>query len=311
MKISICIPTYNRREFLEKAILSCFFESNYQFEILIGDDSTIPSLSQKDLQSFLPQKNYEIKYFHHKKALKQNKNVDFLIKQTTGDYCVIMHDDDSFTSEGLICLLKKLEELNFPNNLILYGKQKIIDQNDIENKNATDNLNLSYQRSVTFVGLQTDNIKATLLQRCPSNGFLISGAQLRKLGYRDYETAGDACDIDLIIRATILYDLKLYFVNEFVSNYRISKDSISKLSNNNAIVFKYKILDEFGINKKYPSLHKKILTDEYILLFGSYLNLKKYKEAKEFYFSKQYPFYKRFTPRGIYHLIKLGQVILK
>ena len=80
MKISICIPTYNRPDLLTLALESCFKQTLLPNEILIGDDS-INNETEILINEIIKNNktNIIIRYFHNKPSLGQFRNVHNLI----------------------------------------------------------------------------------------------------------------------------------------------------------------------------------------------------------------------------------------
>src|SRR5450432_3065246 len=78
MSISAIITTYQRPALLEETLHSCFAQTRLPDEILIGDDSPDDETEKRVKEQILPRSPVPIHYFHHKPALKEVANVDFL-----------------------------------------------------------------------------------------------------------------------------------------------------------------------------------------------------------------------------------------
>jgi glycosyltransferase involved in cell wall biosynthesis len=298
--ISILIPTYKRPLFLKKAIESCLDELNYPIEILIGDDS--PTSNIEIIKNIKIPSNYTIHYHHRKKALKQNKNVADLIDKAIGEYCMILHDDDYLLANSLSKLVS-IAKYSTIKPLIVFGKQILINENG--NLLSDNNLNSDYYRIKELEGLQEDATQMVINQQVPSNSFLFPLQIAKEIGYRDYLIVGDACDFDFALRMVIIGKCELYYLHDNISTYRLSDSSVSKTENNNAIYFKYKILDEFNIQSLNNGIYNKTLDRDLNVLCGYYINYKYKNELRKLYFSKNYPLKKKFTVRGFYHFLKL------
>ena len=68
---------------------------------------------------------------------------------------------------------------------------------------------------------------AGLLRMFPSNGYMISAEVARKVRYRPPQLVGEACDTDFALRARLSANA-LWFLDEYVSTYRVSDDAVSK-----------------------------------------------------------------------------------
>ncbi|MCK4797551.1 MAG: glycosyltransferase family 2 protein [Spirochaetes bacterium] len=88
-KISICIPTYKRIDFLMEAINSVRKNRFKNFEIIVSDDDCDSSVKKaiKDL------KDKRVKYFAHKKRGIQY-NWNNAVKKATASYIMKLDDDD-------------------------------------------------------------------------------------------------------------------------------------------------------------------------------------------------------------------------
>jgi glycosyltransferase involved in cell wall biosynthesis len=94
--ISICIPAYKKPEFVIRAIQSVQKQSYKNVEIVISDDSPNEDIKIA-IQSYISDLN--IKYYHNQPALKSPKNWNNAIELSTGDYFMLLHQDDWLASE--------------------------------------------------------------------------------------------------------------------------------------------------------------------------------------------------------------------
>ena len=91
MKISVVIPTHNRPELLAEAVQS-IIEQNYgDWEIIIVDDASSPSVSMNDIPVHIRNKVVLIK---HEASLGVAATKNDGIKNATGDLCLFLDDDD-------------------------------------------------------------------------------------------------------------------------------------------------------------------------------------------------------------------------
>jgi glycosyltransferase involved in cell wall biosynthesis len=89
--VSCITPTYNRKNLLEKAILSCIAQTHKNWEMIIVDDGSADGTEA--LASDYAEKDTRIKYFRNpKKGAGAARN--FGILQSTGSYIVFLDDDD-------------------------------------------------------------------------------------------------------------------------------------------------------------------------------------------------------------------------
>jgi glycosyltransferase involved in cell wall biosynthesis len=93
--ISICIPAYKQPEFVVLAIQSVQKQSYKHVEIIISDDSPNEDIKIA-IQSYISELN--IKYYHNNPALKSPKNWNNAINKASGDYYMLLHQDDWLNS---------------------------------------------------------------------------------------------------------------------------------------------------------------------------------------------------------------------
>lgn len=94
--ISVCIPAYKHTDFLKRLLDSLTIQTFRDFEVVITDDS--PDDSVKNLcvqfQQLLP-----MRYFRNPVALGTPENWNEGIRQATGKWIKLIHDDDWLANE--------------------------------------------------------------------------------------------------------------------------------------------------------------------------------------------------------------------
>lgn len=113
-KVSICIPTYNQIEYLERCLKSVLIQDYLDYEVIISDDSTTDFV-KKYIDSI--QFRCPILYFHNVPSLGAPKNWNFAIQQAHGELIKILHHDDFFTEthslKSYVDLLENNPEVDF------------------------------------------------------------------------------------------------------------------------------------------------------------------------------------------------------
>lgn len=298
MKISIIIPTYNRKDLLKQCLDACLSQSLAPFEIIIGDDST-DTETEVFIGEFRETSPIKIIYFHHSPSLGQGKNVDQLIKQVNGSHICLIHDDDLLTPHCLKYLSEPFKEE--PSLCVSFGKQFILGEDDQIDEEQSTQLNQAFYRTSDYSGVQKNALFSAILGQFPNNGFLIRADIAKDIGYMEAVTRfGDACDYGFGILIAEKYpDAKFNFTNDFTACYRTSNESIArgKIDNDAALTaFLYvsnlseEIVNEFEIHQW---LRSKVAP-----AIGNAINLRHTKLAFEWIFSK-YHVGQLFTPGGI------------
>ncbi|WP_342305945.1 glycosyltransferase family A protein [Methanolobus sp. ZRKC5] len=96
-KISICIPTLNRMDYLKVAIKSCLSQTYHNFEIVISDNNSDDSTEQM-VSSF---SDSRIKYVKHGQRVPLVANLNRCIEQASGDFLTFLCDDDYLDKQYL------------------------------------------------------------------------------------------------------------------------------------------------------------------------------------------------------------------
>lgn len=95
MRISVCIPAYNRSIELPSLLDSIFAQDYPDFEVVICEDKSPQREEIRNIvehyKSRYPQ---QIAYFENSENLGYDGNLRHLISQATGDYCLFMGNDD-------------------------------------------------------------------------------------------------------------------------------------------------------------------------------------------------------------------------
>jgi glycosyltransferase involved in cell wall biosynthesis len=98
-KVSAVIPTYNRAQFLERAIRSVLDQTFQDFEIVVVNDAS-PDEGATDavVKDF---RDPRIKYFRHEtnKGIGATRNTGVL--NSSGEYIAFLDDDDAWLPQKL------------------------------------------------------------------------------------------------------------------------------------------------------------------------------------------------------------------
>jgi len=125
-KVSVIITTFNRAEYLEKAIKSVLNQTYSDFELLILDNSSTDN-TEEIVKSFNDER---IRYIKHQPLnISQARNLG--LKESKGDYIAFLDDDDEWLPEKL---KREIEVFNQGNEKLglVYGGFIRIDENGKE-----------------------------------------------------------------------------------------------------------------------------------------------------------------------------------
>jgi len=119
-KVSVCIPTYNRKDYLKEALESVFAQTYSDYEVVIVDDGSTDGTEQ-----MLKQAGYNIRYYwvnHTGQYAARNK----LIELAQGEYITFVDSDDLLFPDTFERLIKAVEA-HGP-NVIAYGAHVGVDE---------------------------------------------------------------------------------------------------------------------------------------------------------------------------------------
>ena len=97
MKLSICIPTYNRVDYLKKTIKSILLSNRQDFDLVISDNCSTDNT--QDFCLNISQQDSRLKFFRNNHNLGISQNVYQCIINAKSDYIYFLSDEDEFNSE--------------------------------------------------------------------------------------------------------------------------------------------------------------------------------------------------------------------
>lgn len=102
VKISVCIPAYNRNEVLVPLLESVMGQDYDSFDVVICEDKS-PQRAQirATVNAFQARYPGRINYFENEENLGYDANIRNLIAKATGEYCFFMGNDDLMCSGAL------------------------------------------------------------------------------------------------------------------------------------------------------------------------------------------------------------------
>jgi len=299
MKISVCIPTYNRLDFLEQSLSSCLEQTLLPYEILIGDDSTNEE-SKEYVANLINTINLPVKIRYYKNAvsLGQLANVNSLIDKAEGDLFVLLHDDDLFFPDALETMYNVFK--NDSSVQVVYGKQLLIndDGSDVDNSG----FNERFFRTKEFEGSVLTSAEAGIIQQFPNDGYMIKMEIVKELRYGKKEEVGNAGDFDFGLRLG-LKNFKFHYVHHFTARYRISNESVARNGTDSAYQ-SFKLIKAAPYTPTTVDYKSYILKTKAPMAIVQAIRKGRKKEAASIYFSKWHRG-RILTPGGIKRLLLL------
>jgi glycosyltransferase involved in cell wall biosynthesis len=211
--VSICIPTYNRANFLAHAVNSVLNQTYTDFELIICDDGSKDNTSEVVSQWDDPR----IRYIKHPVNIGRSKNMRSGFEASKGVYFIKFDDDDSLCLEFLektVAVLESEKNLDFvcTNHWIINNQGE---REETATKENSDKWGKSRLQAGIIPDLMTETFKHQSLQ---VGSTLFRRSCLEEVNYMRPEA--DGCeDFDLLVRLAIA-GKQGYFLPEYLMEYR-------------------------------------------------------------------------------------------
>lgn len=215
MRVSIVIPTLNRRAYLEESLASARSQTHADLEILVSDDGSndgspdyVKEVSQRDPRVRLLPSNPTPGIF---------ANLNYLVASSEGDAFCVLADDDRLDARFVERLAAPLTR--DPEVVASFCDHRLVDAGGRVLEEASRVNSEDYGRATLTTGVLEDPYTA-ILKQAMCLGFSLYRTAIFKHERFDLACEG-AADVDYAIRAAALG--KLYFVNECLGDYRVHR----------------------------------------------------------------------------------------
>ena len=112
-KISVLIPMYNRRQYIEDCVNSALNQTFQDFEIIIRDDVSTDGVFEFVKNRYAKEiSGGKIKLFRNEKNLGEFLSIRELLRDATGKYFAILHNDDFYLPNFLERLFETAESFS-------------------------------------------------------------------------------------------------------------------------------------------------------------------------------------------------------
>lgn len=211
--VSVCIPTYNRVNYLFESVNSVLNQTYKDFELIICDDGSTDEtptvVSQWD--------DSRIRYIRHANNIGRSKNMRSGFDVAQGNYFIKFDDDDALTPEFLEKTVAVLEVE--PSVDFVCTNHWVIDKNGNRDESATEKNAAKWGKDKLTQGIIPDLMRQTFqYQSLQVGSTLFRRACLQDVDYMRPEA--DGCeDFDLLVRLAIALK-QGYFLPEYLMEYR-------------------------------------------------------------------------------------------
>ncbi len=118
--VSICIPTYNRKDYLKETLASVFAQTYKDYEVVIVDDG-----STDGTEEMIKNAGYDVRYYWQQNAgdaTARNK----LIELAQGQFITFLDSDDLLMPDAIERMVNVMNAE--PQNVVVYGGYLRIDE---------------------------------------------------------------------------------------------------------------------------------------------------------------------------------------
>ena len=110
MKFSVLLPTYNRLELLKYALETVLRQDYADWEVIISDN-----FSDQDIATYIQSiGDPRIKYFRTQSFVPVTENWNNALKQSAGDFVIMLGDDDCLMQGYFSTVAKLIEKYDYP-----------------------------------------------------------------------------------------------------------------------------------------------------------------------------------------------------
>lgn len=120
-KVSICIPTYNRKHYLKEALNSAFAQTYKDYEVIIVDDG-----STDGTDKMIKDMGFNVRYYWINKV-GQSAARNKLIEIALGKYIAFLDSDDLLFPDAIQKLVETID--SYSSDVFVYGSYTGIDEN--------------------------------------------------------------------------------------------------------------------------------------------------------------------------------------
>ena len=239
-KVSVIIPTYNRKDYLSNSVGSVLEQTFQDFELIISDDASTDSTRQYVESLSDPRIIYIFNETNRGVAETRNN----ALKIARGKYVAFLDDDDEWLPEKLRMQVELIERKPLRVGAIYTGVTTF----DV-NRNHLTSVSVPEFRGNILNDLLTDNFLAT-------SSILIRKSSFDRVGFFDTEFKGIS-DFDMWIRIAGDFDfdyIKDPLVKHQVHDLRITENYEAVISGLKLLLSKHNKL--YAKHKKAQSSYK-------------------------------------------------------
>lgn len=278
--LTIAIPAYNRPDWFQRALLSILstpLAEQKFIEIVVSDDSTIADcrlIFEEQIKVWSGAYQYQ----SNAPSLGMAGNWNECIRRASGQYILILHDDDYLEPRASLKILDSLRQYS-QYSVLLFGVNVVNSQGRILKRQ-----HFKQNHYLDHLGALERVLTNSSFVRFP--GIVIRKIGFEKVGYFD-ETIGGIADVHLWVR--LFYEYGVVCSSSVTANYTVHSEALTMGMFNQIVVDQ--IIDLFDWIELQSWLELNILIecrDNYLhqfILAGTFRHLRrfKFKRAREIF----------------------------
>ena len=213
VKVSVCIPTYNRSDYLQYSVNSVFKQTYQDWELIVCDDGSTDDTPEV-VNSY---SDSRLRYIQHPQNIGRSRNMRSGFDAAQGKYFIKFDDDDAIAPEFLaktVAILESNSEVDF-----VCTDHWVIDAEGKRDEAATAANSAKWGKDQLREGIIADLVGETFIKQSLQVGSTLFRRQC--LAEVDYmRPQADGCeDFDLLVRLAMT-GFKGYFLPELLMEYR-------------------------------------------------------------------------------------------
>lgn len=225
-KVSICIPTYNRKKYLKETLESVFAQSYKDFEVVIVDDG-----STDGTRDLIENTGLENLRYHWQENQGESAARNKLVELAKGDFLTFIDSDDLLFPDAVEKLVKIVE--THGQDTIAYSSYINIDENGAEVKRK--------RQAFPSGNITVDLFEHILVHSC---GTMCTKKLLQEAG--GFDVSLPVCSPYVLwLKLSLKY--KFFALKEPTFKRRRHSDNLSERTFSNCMI-EFNVLDDFYYN---------------------------------------------------------------
>jgi glycosyltransferase involved in cell wall biosynthesis len=228
LELSICIPAYNRPLGLKIALESIVLQKGFNvedIEIIISDDSTESDCKQV-CEEVLRVWAGRWQYVHNVPRLGMAQNWNHAIQIASGQYILVLHDDDYLLPNGISSIVQGIETVKTDKAALLFGVHVVNPQQKVMKKQVFKTTHYLMPREALGAVLSNSSFV-----RFP--GIVIAKSIFLEAGYFNDKVGGIA-DLDMWVR--LFKEYGVWCFPPIIAAYTVHADALTMQMFNERVV---------------------------------------------------------------------------